>query len=107
MSTFDKRADAFEGSFAMGSELAFKATARRDKLLGQWAAEKLGLAGDIAEDYANKIVQTDLKEPGDEDIFARISKDFADASVEQSEHQIRRTMEELMAVAKKEVAEEA
>ncbi len=107
MSTFDKRADAFEGSFAMGSELAFKATARRDKLLGQWAAEKLGLAGDIAEDYTKKIVQTDLEEPGDEQIFGRISKDFSDAGIQQSEHQIRRTMRELMAVAKKEIAEEA
>lgn len=107
MTTFDKRADAFEGGFALGSELAFKATVRRDKMLGLWAADKLGLAGDIAEEYANKIVITDLQAPGDEDIFARITKDFADAKVEQSEHQIRRTMEELMIEAQKEVSVQA
>lgn len=107
MTTFDERADAFEGGFAAGSELAFRATARRDKLLGQWAAEKLGLAGEIAEDYVKKIVQTDLKRPGDEIIFERITKDFADAGVEQSEHQIRRTMQELLIVAQKQIKEEA
>lgn len=107
MTTFDERADAFEGGFAVGSELAFKATARRDKLLGQWAAEKLGLAGEIADDYVKKIVQTDLTKPGDEIIFERITKDFADAGVQQSEHQIRRTMQELLIVAQKQIKEEA
>ena len=107
MTVFDQRVEAFEGKFAAGSELAFKANVRRDKLLGFWAAEKLGLAGDLAEEYAAKIVQTDLKEPSSEDIFARITKDFADANVQQSEHQIRRTMEELMEVAKREIAAES
>lgn len=99
MSTFDKREDGFENKFAHDEELRFKATARRNKLLGLWAAELLGLAGDKAEDYAKEVVRADFEEPGDEDVFRKIRADFDAASVEQSDHQIRRTMDELMHTA--------
>ena len=99
MSTFDKREDSFEKKFAHDEELRFKANARRDKLLGLWAAEKLGKTGADAEAYAKQVVGADLEEPGDADVFRKIRKDFDAAGVAQSDHQIRRTMEELLAKA--------
>jgi hypothetical protein len=103
MSTFDKREEGFERKFAHDEEVRFKARARRNKLIGLWAAQKLGLAGDAAEAYAKEIVIVDFEEPGDDDVFARIRKDFDAKGVGQSDHQIRRTMEELMAKAVEDV----
>jgi hypothetical protein len=99
MTTFDKREDSFEKKYAHDEELRFKAAARRNKLLGLWAAEKLGKSGADAEAYARSIVAADLEEAGDEDVFRKVRKDFDAASVAQSDHQIRRTMDELMAKA--------
>tara|TARA_R110002020_G_scaffold66605_7_gene175086 strand:+ start:7165 stop:7488 length:324 start_codon:yes stop_codon:yes gene_type:complete len=99
MTTFEGRKDAYEGKFAHDEELRFKATARRNKLLGLWAAEKLGYSGEQAENYAKEVVRADFEEPGDEDVFRKVRADFDAASVAQSDHQIRRTMEELMATA--------
>ena len=99
MSTFDKRQDGFENKFAHDEELRFKATARRNKLLGLWAAEHLGISGDEAEAYAKEVVRADFEEPGDEDVFRKIRSDFDAKNVEQSDHQIRRTMDELMHTA--------
>ncbi|WP_299816909.1 DUF1476 domain-containing protein [uncultured Roseibium sp.] len=99
MSTFDKREQGFENKFAHDEELRFKATARRNKLLGLWAAELLGHAGEKAEDYAKEVVRADFEEPGDEDVFRKIRADFDAKNVEQSDHQIRRTMDELMHTA--------
>ncbi len=96
MSTFDKREEGFESKFAHDEELRFKANARRNKLLGLWAAEALGLEGDAAQEYAKEVVRADFEEPGDEDVFRKIRADFDAASVDQSDHQIRRTMDELM-----------
>ncbi len=96
MTSFDDREKAYEKKFAHDAELKFKASARRNKLLGVWAAEKMGLTGDEVEKYAKSVVLADLEEPGDEDVFRKISGDFGDAGVDQSEHQIRRTMDELM-----------
>ena len=96
MSEFDKREKAYESKFAHDEELKFKANARRNKLLGRWAAEKLGLSGDEAEHYAKGVVLADLEEPGEEDVFRKIRSSFDDKGVDQSDHQIRRTMEELM-----------
>lgn len=95
----DDRKEAFEKKFAHDEELKFKATARRNKLLGLWAAEKLGKSGDEAEAYAKEVVMSDFEEAGDEDVFRKIRADFDAASVDQSDHQIRRTMEDLMAQA--------
>lgn len=99
MSSFDKRQEGFEKKFAHDEELRFKATARRNKLLGLWAAEKLGKSGDEAEAYAKSVVVADFEEAGDDDVFRKIRKDFDAAGVQQSDHQIRRTMEELFATA--------
>ena len=103
MSTCDKREEGFERKFAHDEEVRFKARARRNKLLGLWAAQKLGLSDDAAEAYAKEIVAVDFEEPGDDDVFARIRRDFDAKAVAQSDHQIRRTMEELMAKAVEDV----
>jgi hypothetical protein len=99
MTTFDDREKGFERKFALDEELKFKATARRNKLLGLWAAEKLGLAGDEAQAYAREIVKADLAEPGEEDVFRKVRSDFDAKGIAESDHQIRRTMDELMASA--------
>jgi len=96
MSGFDKREEGFESKFAHDEELRFKAHARRNKLVGLWAAEKLGLAGAAAETYAVNIVTADLDKPGSDGVFDRVRKDFDEKSVAQSDHQIRRTMDEAM-----------
>jgi len=94
MTTFDKREEAFEQRFAQDEELRFKATARRNKLLGHWAAEKLGLAGADADSYALSIVMDDIE--GNHDVMQKIRKDFDLKGVAQSDHQIGRVMSELM-----------
>jgi hypothetical protein len=99
VTSFDKREGAFENKFAHDEELRFKATARRNKLLGQWAAEKLGFTGEASEKYAKDLVASDLEQAGDDDVVRKITADFAAGKVTQSEHQIRRTMDELMAKA--------
>ena len=99
MTTFDKREEGFEKKFAMDEELQFKAAARRNKLVGLWAAEKLGLSGAEAEAYAKSVVMADFQEAGDDDVFRKIRADFDAKQVAQSDHQIRRTMDELMAQA--------
>src|SRR5271155_366022 len=98
MTTFDKREEGFEKQFAHDEELRFKATARRNKLLGQWAAEKLGLSGAEAETYAKSVVMADL-DAADHDVVHKIRKDFDAKGVAQSDHQISRTMDEFMAMA--------
>jgi len=99
MTTFDEREKSFEKKFAHDEELHFRARARRDKLLGLWAAEKLSLTGPAAEQYADKLVSAEIDTPGDEGIFLKIRKDFDAKAVAQSDHQIRRMMEDLMNVA--------
>ena len=96
MTTFEKRKEGFESKFAHDEELRFKATARRNRLLGLWAAEKLGKSRDDAETYAREVIRSDMQEAGDEDVFRKVRADFDAAGVEQSDHQIRRTMEELL-----------
>jgi hypothetical protein len=107
MTTFDKRQEAYESMFARDQELRFKATARRNKLLGLWAAEKLGLSGSEAEAYAKSVVKADFDEPGDDDVLRKVMADFTAKAVDQSEHQVRRTMDELMATAIDQVRNEA
>ena len=106
MTTFDKREEGFERKFALDEEMRFRATARRNKLLGLWAAEKLGLSGADAEAYAKTVVASDFEEAGDHDVFRKIRKDFDDKKVAQSDHQIRRTMDELMATAAQQIQAE-
>ncbi|MEL6437548.1 MAG: DUF1476 domain-containing protein [Pseudomonadota bacterium] len=102
--SMDDRKDAFENKFAHDAELRFKAEARRNKLLGLWAAPMLGK--DDAEAYAKEVILADFEEAGDEDVFRKLRGDFDAAGVEQSDHQIRRTMDEMMAQAIKELQDE-
>ena len=99
MTTFDKREEGFEKKFAMDEETRFKAMARRNKLLGLWAAEKMGLSGADADAYAKSVVIADFEEAGDDDVFRKVRADFDAKSIAQSDHQIRRTMDELMGTA--------
>lgn len=96
MTTFDKREEGFEKKFAHDEELRFKANARRNKLLGQWAAEKLGLAGADADAYAKEVVMSDFEKAGDDDVFQKVRTDLEAKKLGVSDHQIRRTMDELM-----------
>jgi hypothetical protein len=105
MSTFDKREEGFERKFAHDEDLRFKAHARRNKLVGLWAAEKLGLTGAAAEAYAKDVVVADMDKPGSDGVFNKLRKDFDDKGVAQSDHQIRRSMEEAMASAVAEIKE--
>jgi hypothetical protein len=107
MTTFDKREEGFERKFALDEEMRFRANARRNKLLGQWAAEKLGLNGAEADAYAKSVVAADFEEAGDDDVFRKVRKDFDAQGVDQSDHQIRRTMEELLGKAIQQLQEEA
>jgi len=99
MTTFDKREEGFEKKFAHDEELQFKATARRNKLIGLWAAEKLGLSGPEADAYAKEVVVSDFEEAGDEHIFRKIRKDFDAKKVAALDTDIRTAMNELMAQA--------
>ena len=106
MTTFEDREKGFERKFAHDQELKFKATARRNRLIGLWAAEKMGLSGDDAQAYAREVIRADLAEPGDEDVFRKLRADFDAKGVDQSDHQIRRTMEELLVTAAEQIQAE-
>ncbi len=103
MSGFDKREEGFESKFAHDADLRFKAEARRNKLVGAWAADLMGMSGDEAEAYGKDLVKEDLKEAGDDDVFRKIRADFDAKGVDQSDHQIRRTMDEMLAKAVEEI----
>ncbi len=107
MTSFDDREKSYEKKFALDEELQFKSNARRNKLLGLWAAEKLGLSGDDAQAYAREVVKADLEEPGEEDVFRKIRGDFDSKGIEQSDHQIRRAMADLMVEAVRQIEAEA
>ena len=99
MTTFDKREEGFEKQFAHDEELRFKATARRNKLLGLWIAEKLGMSGADADAYAKSVVMADFEEAGDDDVFRKVRKDLDDKKVSVSDQDIKKTMIDLMAQA--------
>lgn len=106
MTTFDERENAFEKKFVHDQELRFRATARRDKMLGLWVAEKLGLTGAEAQNYAEGLVSLSVTLPKDDDLVAKLLSEFKARGVSQSEHQIRRTLKELMDKAQKQIAGE-
>ena len=96
MTTFDKREEGFEKKFAHDEELRFKASARRNKLFGLWAAEKLGLTGDTANAYAKEVVLADFEEAGDNDVLKKVQKDLEAKGMAMSEPDLRRAMNDLM-----------
>ena len=103
MTSFDERKDAFEKKFAHDEELRFKATARRNKLLGLWVAEKLGKSGPDADAYAKSVVLADFQEAGDDDVLRKVRSDLEAAWVTSTEVDIRRRMVDLMVRAIDEV----
>ncbi|MET0313742.1 MAG: DUF1476 domain-containing protein [Hansschlegelia sp.] len=106
MTAFDSRERALEAIFVHDEEMKFCAYARRNKLLGLWAAEKLGKAGDAADAYAKAVVMSDFEEEGDHDVFRKIRGDFDHAGVAETDHDIRRTMDELLARAVEQLSAE-
>lgn len=103
MTTFDDREQAFEAHYALEEELEFKAIARRDRRVGEWAGKLMGLEGQALEDYAASIVREDLKQPGDEDVFRKLHNDLTASGVEVSDSAIRTEMDRLLASAREEI----
>src|ERR1700742_3864493 len=99
MTTFDKREEGFEKKFALDEEQKFKAEARRNRLLGLWAADKLGLTGDAASGYAKEVVAADFEEAGDQDVLQKVFKDLSAKGETITEGQIRAKMDELLVQA--------
>jgi hypothetical protein len=99
MTTFDDREASFENKFKHDKELEFKATSRRNKLLGLWAANLLGIHGADAEAYAKTVIKADLEKPGDQDVVDKLLGDFKERGVDLSEHRLRKQMTELMSAA--------
>ena len=104
MTTFDDRERSFETKFAHDAELRFKAEARRNRLLGEWAAGLLGKTGDDARTYALTVVTSDFEEPGEDDVFRKLADDLSGKADEAA---IRAKMAELRAEARRQVAEES
>ena len=104
MTTFDDRENAFENKFAHDEEMQFRAKARRNKLLGLWAAGLIGKTGDAAAAYAGEVVASDFEEAGDEDVYRKVSGDLGSLADETT---IRTKMVELMAEAKRQLMDEA
>jgi hypothetical protein len=107
MSSFDDRERAEEAKYAMDEATEFKVMARRNKLLGLWAAELMGMDGDDAVAYAKTVVLSDLEEPGDDDVFRKVRGDLDNAGVERTDSRIRDHMAELLPVAREQVMKEA
>jgi hypothetical protein len=103
MSTFDDREHAFENKYAHDAEMQFKAEARRNKLLGLWAAELMGKSGDDAAEYAKEVVKADFEEAGHEDVVRKVAGDLGDKA---TADEIRAKMAELMVVAKGQIMDE-
>jgi hypothetical protein len=107
MTTFNEREKAFEKKYVLDEETRFKAHVRRNRLLGLWAAAKLGHTGAAAEDYAKAVIKADFEVPGDEDIVRKLRTDFAAQNIDMSEHQIKRHMSEFMAEAMQQLEAES
>jgi hypothetical protein len=99
MTTFDEREKAYEKKFALDQDLKFRSEARRNKMLAEWAAAKLGITGAALEDYIKEVRKADLAEKGDDDVFRKVKQDFADKGVAVTDADIRKAMGEFLAQA--------
>ncbi len=106
MSAFEDRERDFEKRFQHDEELRFKANARRNKLLGLWAANLLGLTGAESDAYAKEVVMADFQEPGDDDVLQKVLSDFESKGVPTNAEKIRHEMDRLMPIAKNEIMDE-
>jgi hypothetical protein len=100
MTTFDDREQGFENKFAHDEEVEFKAVARRNRLLGEWAAGLMGLSKDHVEEYARAVVKSDVDQPGDEDVLRKVWKDLSASGAKVTEGAVRGKMDELLAMAR-------
>ena len=107
MSGFDDREKGFEAKYKRDQEFDFKVQARRNKLLGLWAAELMGIGGDDAEAYAKEVVVSDFDEPGDDDVLRKVLGDFQGKGTDMDERQLRKKMDELMDTARQQLMDEA
>jgi hypothetical protein len=105
MSKFNEREKAFEEKYRREQEKKFKIIARRNKLFGLWAAEKMGLEADEAKAYAKEIITADFQEPGSEDVLQRVLTDLQAKGIEISKHLLQRELERLYDVASRELAD--
>jgi hypothetical protein len=103
MTTFDNREKAYEAKFALDQDLKFRAEARRNKMLAEWAAAKLGITGAALEDYVKAVRKADLAEKGDEDVFRKVKQDFADKGVAITDAEIRTAMGEFLGTAVRDI----
>ena len=103
MTTFDDREKAFEAKYALDQEQEFKAIARRNRMLGLWAAEKMGLSSESADQYAAAVVRADFEQPGDEDVFRKVAGDFNASGLSGSEGEIRSKIDELASIAREQI----
>lgn len=106
MTTFDDREKAFEKKYEHDQDLQFKVEVRRNKLLGLWAAELLGLASSAADSYAKEVVASDFQEPGDADLVGKVLEDFKKGGVDINEHQLRKQLSALEEEAKRQIMTE-
>ncbi|NIJ19414.1 hypothetical protein FHS95_001083 [Sphingomonas naasensis] len=107
MTTFDDRERAFEAKFARDEDMAFRVTARRNRLLGQWAAARLNLTPEETDAYAKAVVQADFEEAGDEDVIRKLLGDLLAAGVEIDDASVRRALEEKSVEARRQLMGEA
>jgi len=103
MSTFDEREKGFEQKYKHDQELQFKVNARRNKLLGLWAAEQMGITGSAAEAYSKEVIAADFEKPGDSDVLEKVHKDLNAKGRAVTEAQIRKQMDQLLAIAKQQI----
>ena len=103
MSSFDERQKGFENKFKHDQETTFKVSARRNKLLGLWAAKQMGLTGAAADDYAKTVVMADMEKPGDDDVLQKVLKDLTDKGVAITAHRVRAEMDALLPEARKQI----
>ena len=106
MAQFDDRKKAFENKFAHDEELKFRANAKRNKLLGLWAADLMGLSGVEAQDYAKEVIKADFIEPGEEDVYRKVKGDLDAKGLDISEHRVRNAMAGLMEEAMNQIMKE-
>jgi hypothetical protein len=106
MSKFDEREKAFEGKYKMDQERAFKANARRCKLVGLWAADKMGITGEDAEAYAKEVVISDFEKPGQDDVVEKVMADFVAKGLDISEHVVRVEMDRFYEEAVRQISED-
>ena len=99
MSTFNEREKGFEKKFAHDADLKFKSESRRNKMLAEWAGDKMGMTGTALEDYVKAVRKADLAEKGDDDVFRKVAKDLADKGVKVADAEIRKQMDTFLATA--------